>query len=149
MEAHLSERGKKQVRPRQAPDHRTFGAGSDAGGAKSCRRTIHRARSATGEFVQGAICKATAWQDRIDFRHAEGKTAGLSGRHALQRGDALAQIENHLFAGSSHRSGLHLRSRWWPTSCQPKCGCSVFVPFEMKSQATGGWEYYPEQDDRR
>jgi hypothetical protein len=45
--------------------------------------------------MQGAIGKTTAGQERVDFRHAEGKIASLSGRHALQRGDALAQVGNN------------------------------------------------------
>lgn len=72
MQSDLGERRKKQVGPRQAPDNRTFGAGRDARCAKRCRRTIHRARPAAGEFMQGSIGKTTAWQDCIDFRHTEG-----------------------------------------------------------------------------
>ncbi len=71
MNADLSERRKKQVRSRQAPNDRALGARGDTGHTKGRRCPIDSPCSAARKFMQGTERQPASWQNRIDLRHAE------------------------------------------------------------------------------
>jgi hypothetical protein len=136
IKARLRKCGEKQVGTRHAPEDLTLRACRNTRDAKSRGGTIDCPRPAAGELVQRAIGKASARKYSVDLRNSKGKTAALACRAALQRGDALAQIGNDPFAGSSYRSRIPFRSRFRIDIMSFKHRCSLSVPTPQKSQAT-------------
>lgn len=112
VQPHLRQRRKKQVRPRQAPDHRSLGSGRNPGCKQCGRGTIHRSRTATRKLVQSPVGQSATGKNGVDLRDPERKTARFLRALPFDGRDALAQISKDLSADSRHRSRIPSGSRW-------------------------------------
>ena len=111
MKASLGERGKEQIRAREAPDDRPLRTSGNPGGKKCCGCTIDGSGTTTREFVECSMGQTAARKDRVDLLDTECKTARLLRALPLNGRDTFAQISEHLIADSRHWSRILSKSQ--------------------------------------
>ena len=89
-EPSLGQRRRKQIWPRETPQHHAAGAGGDAGGKQGRSGSIDRRMAATGDLMHRPTRKATAAQMGIDRRDPE-RQHGPPRPAPLKRLDPRAQ----------------------------------------------------------
>ncbi len=67
----LGQRRRKQIRPRETPQHHAPGAGGDTGGKQGRSGSIDRRMAAAGDLMHRPTRKAAAAQTGIDRRDPE------------------------------------------------------------------------------
>lgn len=90
-EAGLFQGRGEQIRPGDAPEHRTPGARSDARGEKGSDRPIHGAVSAAGHLMERAQRQAAGGQPTVEVFHAERQNTARRAPAGLNAGDLGAQ----------------------------------------------------------
>lgn len=87
IEPGVLDRGRKEVRPRDAPQHQPGGAGDDSCCKQRGGCAVHRARAAAGDLMQSPERESAARKPRVYRVHTERQngvsdpSAGLDSRN--------------------------------------------------------------------
>lgn len=106
MKPGLRQRRRKQIVPRDAPQHLAGGSCSDAGGKECCRRAIQRTVSAAGDLMQRPQRQPSSRQNPVDCRNAEGKHGALAQIATLKALNARSKLGD---GGVDNRIGHRVR----------------------------------------
>lgn len=90
MEPGLSNRWKKQVWTRHAPEHLPPRSGGNAGYEERGRGPVDRSPSAAGDLMERTEGEPSSGQGPIDLRNAERQNLLCALRTAFELADALA-----------------------------------------------------------
>jgi len=94
LQSGLRERRREQIRPRDAPEHLTPRTCGNAGGEQPCRRPVHGAIAASGDFMQCTERQPAARQPPIDLADAKRQNDPGTASRSFDTLDVLTKFGN-------------------------------------------------------